>query len=157
MNWFDSLPFSSSLKPASSMMRSAFAASPTAASDCLISVIGICIEMKSDTATRAIQPNTAVFQWFALQRPIRAARFLDCFRGDISFLLSDLRLQIEGLALHGVEGDALSRCERERVVVGGQRVGAVDVQLEVVIEPRIGDRDLHGVGRGIPQEGDREP
>src|SRR5262249_56245505 len=30
------------------------------------------------------QPKTAVFQWPALQRPIRAARLSECLRGDIS-------------------------------------------------------------------------
>ena len=30
--------------------------------------------MPKATTTRASQPNVAVFQWFALQRPIRAAR-----------------------------------------------------------------------------------
>src|SRR5262245_1144180 len=153
----DSSPFSSLLKPASSMIRSAFADSPTAASDCLIWLIGICIEMKTETATKASQPKTAVFQWLALQRPIRAARFFDCFKGDISFLLSDLRLQIGELTVDGVEGDALGGGERERVVEGRQGVGAGDVQLEVVVEPGIGDRDLDCIGRGIPQEGDREP
>src|SRR5262245_2762380 len=154
---FFSLPFASLLKPASSMMRAAFADSPTAASCCLIWVVVTFIEMKTERATSASQPNTAVFQWLALQRPIRAARFCDCFSGDTTFLLSDLRLQIEGLAVDGAEGDAPGRCERERVVVGGQGVGPVDVQLEVVVALRVGDRDLHGVGRGRPEEGDREP
>src|SRR3954469_2302684 len=45
---------------------------------------------KSDATTKASQPKTAVFQWFALQRPIRAARPFASFRGDIVVLLSCL-------------------------------------------------------------------
>ena len=37
--------------------------------------------------TKASQPKTAVFQWLALQRPIRAAMLFDCFRGDIGACL----------------------------------------------------------------------
>jgi hypothetical protein len=40
--------------------------------------------MKTDAITNASQPKTAVFQWFALQRPIRAARLLLCFKGDMT-------------------------------------------------------------------------
>ncbi len=36
--------------------------------------------------TNASQPKTAVFQWLALQRPIRAAMLFDCFRGDTASL-----------------------------------------------------------------------
>ena len=38
------------------------------------------------TTTNASQPNVAVFQWSALQRPIRAAR-LWVFVPDMNFLL----------------------------------------------------------------------
>ena len=40
--------------------------------------------MKTDATTNASQPKTAVFQWFALQRPMRAARLLLCFKGDMA-------------------------------------------------------------------------
>ena len=73
------------------------------------------------------------------------------------FLLSALQLQVGGVAVGGVEGQALGRCERERVVEGRQRVGAVDVQLEVVIEPRVGDVTLTASVVRVPEEGDREP
>src|SRR2546423_7525530 len=33
--------------------------------------------------TNASQPKTAVFQWLALQRPMRAAMLFERFRGDI--------------------------------------------------------------------------
>src|SRR5262249_16429465 len=33
--------------------------------------------------TKASQPKTAVFQWLALQRPIRAAKLFDRFKGDM--------------------------------------------------------------------------
>src|SRR5437868_8294371 len=35
-------------------------------------------------ATNTSQPKTAVFQWLALQRPMRAAMLFERFRGDIS-------------------------------------------------------------------------
>ena len=42
------------------------------------------------TTTRKSQPKVAVFQWFALQRPIRAARLRCGLLGDISFPPVDL-------------------------------------------------------------------
>ena len=38
----------------------------------------------NEAMTNASQPNVAVFQWLALQRPMRAAMFLECFRGDMA-------------------------------------------------------------------------
>src|SRR6266849_5507838 len=35
------------------------------------------------TTTNASQPKTAVFQWLALQRPMRAAMLFERFKGDI--------------------------------------------------------------------------
>ena len=42
--------------------------------------------------TNASQPNVAVFQWSALQRPMRAARFLGGLLPDMSFLLGGREL-----------------------------------------------------------------
>src|SRR6476660_7192923 len=42
--------------------------------------------MNRATATKASQPNTAVFQWLALQRPMRAAMLFELFRGDMALL-----------------------------------------------------------------------
>src|SRR6476661_3042006 len=42
-----------------------------------------CMPIASDAITNASQPNTAVFQWLALQRPMRAAMLFERFRGDI--------------------------------------------------------------------------
>ena len=42
----------------------------------------------NETATNASHPKVAVFQWEALQRPIRAARFLLFLAGDTAVLLS---------------------------------------------------------------------
>src|SRR5262245_39883364 len=39
----------------------------------------------TDAITKASQPKTAVFQWLALQRPIRAAMLFDLRSGDIGF------------------------------------------------------------------------
>ena len=66
---------------------------------------------------------------------MRAARPFECFKGVMTFLLSALQLQVGGVAVDGVEGQALGGCEREGVVEGRQRIGAVDVELEVVVEP----------------------
>ena len=41
------------------------------------------LPMKSAATTNASQPKTAVFQWLALQRPMRAAMLFERFRGDI--------------------------------------------------------------------------
>src|SRR5689334_2751501 len=40
--------------------------------------------MTNAAMTNASQPKVAVFQWLALQRPIRAAMLFERFRGDIS-------------------------------------------------------------------------
>jgi hypothetical protein len=42
--------------------------------------------------TNASQPNVAVFQWSALQRPMRAARLLGGLLADMSFLLGGREL-----------------------------------------------------------------
>ena len=62
----------------------ALPASPTAASFFSIICIGATIPIANEAITNASQPNVAVFQWLALQRPIRAAMLLDCFRGDMA-------------------------------------------------------------------------
>src|SRR6187431_3332444 len=41
------------------------------------------VPTKIATMTKASQPKTAVFQWLALQRPMRAAMLFERFRGDI--------------------------------------------------------------------------
>ena len=40
------------------------------------------LPITKDATTNASQPKTAVFQWLALQRPMRAAKLFECFRGD---------------------------------------------------------------------------
>src|SRR5437868_1791246 len=39
----------------------------------------------SEAATNTSQPKTAVFQWLALQRPMRAAMLFERFKGDIAW------------------------------------------------------------------------
>ena len=50
--------------------------------------------------TNASQPNTAVFQWLALQRSMRAAMLFERFRGDIWTWL--LRLGVSSHSQRGV-------------------------------------------------------
>ena len=68
-------PFSFTVKPASSMMRSAVRASPTLASFWSMNFVPSWMLRKSDATTKTSQPITAVFQWRALQPPTLAARF----------------------------------------------------------------------------------
>ncbi len=58
----------------SSTIRSALAASPTLLSDSSMFLVPTAMPMANDATTKASQPITAVFQWLALQRPIRAAK-----------------------------------------------------------------------------------
>ena len=61
-----------------------------------------------------------------------------------------------GLAERVAEAEAPAGRVRERVVEGRERLGARDVQLERLVEPRVGDGDLHPVGRLAPEERDLE-
>ena len=54
--------------------------SPTAASFFSIIFIGTAMPMANEATTNASQPKVAVFQWLALQRPMRAARLFDLFQ-----------------------------------------------------------------------------
>ena len=73
-------------KPDFLKISSARCAWPTFASCVAIVFIGSCVAMPKATTTKASQPKTAVFQWLALQRPMRAAMLFECFRGDIACL-----------------------------------------------------------------------
>src|SRR3954463_1899940 len=82
-------PISSTLTSNPSLMiLSALAASPTFESEVSRYLVPIAVPIANDATTNASQPNTAVFQWFALQRPIRAAKLFECFSGDIRDLLA---------------------------------------------------------------------
>ena len=61
--------------------------------------------------------------------------------------MRDLALDLDG-------AEALRGRVRERVMEGRQRVGAGDVELELLVELRVGDGDLHAVGRLAPEETD---
>ena len=54
-----------------------------------------CVAMPNATTTNASQPKTAVFQWLALQRPMRAAMLFECFRGDIAAFRSGCEARYE--------------------------------------------------------------
>ena len=56
---------------------------PVFVSSCLMFFVPTCCPIIRATTTNASQPKTAVFQWPALQRPIRAAMLLERLRGDI--------------------------------------------------------------------------
>jgi hypothetical protein len=64
------------------MILSALAASPTLVSPSSRYCVPTALPMRNDAITNASQPKTAVFQWFALQRPILAAMLFERFRGD---------------------------------------------------------------------------
>src|SRR6476659_6104197 len=62
--------------------------------------------MASEATTNASQPKTAVFQWLALQRPMRAAMLFDCFRGDIPGLSIGVLIDTPSLAPAARGGNA---------------------------------------------------
>ena len=67
------------------MMWSAFRASPTFMSFGSIVFMPTALPTTTDATTNASHPRMAVFLCLALQRPIRAAMFVLCFRGDMRF------------------------------------------------------------------------
>src|SRR5687767_3623225 len=69
---------------ASSMILSAVRASPTFSSLSSRYLVPTAPPMTTAAITNASQPKVAVFQWLALQRPIRAARLFERFKGVIS-------------------------------------------------------------------------
>src|ERR1700750_1937960 len=87
-------------------------------------------------ATNASQPKTAVFQWLALQRPMRAAMLLERLRGDIAvqllrvidksrvapagFARHPAHRRLAGVAVHTPEG---RKPPGERRLSGGGRSG----------------------------------
>src|SRR5262245_38126395 len=78
------------------------------------------------TITNASQPKVAVFQWSALQRPIRAARLLDLV-GGMSFLLGGrelMRLTLGGRPRKVVVARPDSKSDRETISTPTQVGGA---------------------------------
>ena len=69
------------------MILSACRASPTLVSLVSRYFVPTALPITKDATTNASQPKTAVFQWLALQRPMRAAKLFECFRGDTVWLL----------------------------------------------------------------------
>ena len=76
-------------KPASRRMWSPRWASPTFVSCWSMFFVPMFVPRTTAAMTNASQPKTAVFQWLALQRPMRAARLFDFASGvnSISSLL----------------------------------------------------------------------
>src|SRR5436190_3996316 len=96
------------------------------------------------TTTRASQPNVAVFQWSALQRPMRAARLrgrlMISVLADIWFLLSVGRLS-------GGVG--------ERVVEGVEGAVRGDREAKAIAAAAL-DRHGHGVLARMPEQPHRD-
>ena len=67
-------------------------------------------ELWISTTTKASQPNVAVFQWFALHRPMRAARFSLCVFAGTSCLLGAWELLRSTLRRQGGDGVVLRPC-----------------------------------------------
>ena len=64
---------------------------------------------------------------------------------------------IEGFARRAAEAEAATDRVRERVVEGIERVRAGNVDVELLVERRVGDRDPDSVRRLAPEERDRQP
>src|SRR5262245_38464243 len=79
----------SALNPACFKIWSARCDWPTLASSFDSCFVPTCMPTANDAMTKASQPKTAVFQWLALQRPIRAAMLFERFRGDMALLRKD--------------------------------------------------------------------
>jgi hypothetical protein len=56
-----------------------------------------------------------------------------------------LRLQIDGRAHRRADAEATDSCVRERVVEGGERVRARDIEVELLVELLVGDGDPDSV------------
>src|SRR5712691_5622528 len=105
-------------------------------------LVPTCMPTARDTITNASQPKTAVFQWLALQRPIRAAMLFDFFRGDISSSPSRSGVdRFAGIACAGEEVDAEARRVCVGVVEGVHGLRGPDLELEVVTA--LGVEDPH--------------
>src|SRR4051794_28439005 len=102
----------SAWKPASRRMWSARWDWPTLASFVSIDFVPTACPTTSAAITKASQPKTAVFQWLALQRPIRAAMLLDFFNGDMA-QITLFRTGVgvgRRLSAAAFDGDAAGRC-----------------------------------------------
>src|SRR5205823_9997453 len=79
----------SALNPAWLRIWSARCDSPTLVSWLDMVFMPMFMPTASETTTNASQPKTAVFQWLALQRPMRAAMLFERFKGDIAWAPSE--------------------------------------------------------------------
>ena len=98
----------SAWKPACLRIWSARWAWPTFAFASSICLVPTTLPRDDSGDHDASQPKTAVFQWLALQRPIRAAMLFDFFKGDMA---SARFLRIDG-ALEAVTGTRSRRWGR---------------------------------------------
>src|SRR5438552_14922650 len=99
-----------------------------------ICFVPTCMPIARATITNASQPKTAVFQWPALQRPMRAARLFDLVKGDMASLSSPLR----GLGGEP-EGLAGERAPRDAAALLPEQVGLLCTAVAACCAGR-GDR-----------------
>ena len=102
-------------KPAFCRMWSPVRASPTFVSFLSMFFVPTMFPRKRAATTNASQPKTAVFQWLALQRPMRAAMLFDLARGVNSIS----SCQVRGMSAAWSSG-AASHIERPRVLRCGK-------------------------------------
>src|ERR1043165_617891 len=73
-------------------MAAALPDSPLPLFSAMSVLVPTALPMANAAMTNASHPKTAVFQWLALQRPIRAAMLFERFRGDMALLRKDVGL-----------------------------------------------------------------
>src|SRR6266540_138374 len=114
--------------------------------------------MANAATTNASQPKTAVFQWLALQRPIRAAMLFERLSGDMSGC-SFAWLCVYGICRSAHAGEEVDAVVR-RVGVGVvERVHGLvrrDLDVEVVSALGVEDGDRETVRLRIPEQCDLE-
>src|SRR5436190_13603775 len=110
--------------------------------------------MKAATRNTS-QPKTALFQWLALQRPIRAARLFELLRGDI--VVCSLRgLSGNERARAADVVDAPARRVRVWVMEGVEGLGGIDLDVEVVAALGVENGHLYAVRLRLPEQRDLE-
>ena len=106
---------------------------------------------QGDVEDRVVEPDDHQAQRQHAER-LPTAGVLDGIDRHQAALLSGY----EGRAHRTAEAEASAGRVRERVVEGVERVCARDVEVELLVEPLVGDGDPDSVGRLAPEERDCE-